>query len=238
MMETGQFLYSNTGKKIGFNDFTVSIEGAQVILKEEKYTKPGFSIKVDDAIVSLERDEKRLLYENEELELRSNCDLLSDPFIHIKVQMIKFPEVYCNLSIPVHFNGNYFLDFSGESGHSGVDGRKGRKYSKTSYHDLSANAFSVPGSDGTHGTHGSDGGNAENVKVYISLVDHPEADIQLVKIETIEYGKKAIIRYLEKTGSISINARGGYGGHGGNGGKGGDGQKGQDGLFVYNFFYG
>lgn len=203
-LNNGEEVYSNSKSKVGFKDFKISIEGSG-----EKFWRS-----------------KR------KLTINSFHNSIHDPYIRIHVQLIERPEIAHTIEIPIHYNGWYRVGLNapavtdaddGECGQNGHDGRD--EYS----HDN--------GEDGDHGRygydgrHGRDGRNAEDVKVYVSLVDFPRDNTQLVKIRSCDANGRCKTRYLSKTGTIKINVIGGHGADGGDGGKGGDGGDGGRGAY-------
>ncbi|MFT5819561.1 MAG: hypothetical protein ACI8ZM_000786 [Crocinitomix sp.] len=203
-LEDGQQLYSNKNAKFGFKDFKISIEGSG-----QKHWRS-----------------KR------KLTIATYYNAINDPYIRIKVQMIERPEIEHTFTLPIHFNGTYRIYNNASSGNSGVVGQCGREghngRNEYSHHNGEDGGY---GEYGDHGFDGRDGNNGADVKVYVSLVDFPRDNTELVKIQSYYSDGVTRTRYLTKTGAISIYAEGGSGGIGGNGGRGGDGGNGGKGAF-------
>lgn len=200
----GQQLYSNKNAKFGFKDFKISIEGSG----------------------------KKQWRSKRKLTVASYYNAINDPYIRIKAQMIERPEISHTFTIPIHFNGTYTLHNSAASGSSGDNGQKGREAhdgrNEYAHHNGEDGGY---GESGDHGFDGRDGRNGAPIKVYVSLVDFPRDNTELVKIQTCYTNGSCKTRYLTKTGNINIYAQGGSGGVGGNGGQGGNGGDGGKGAY-------
>jgi hypothetical protein len=196
ILSDGRKLYSNSGSKLGFRDFKISVKGS------------GRSTWIS----------KR------RMQLQSNYNAIHDPYIHLGFEMIDNPEVALDVSIPIHFNGNFKLRYSAPSGTSGSRGKSGRSGSCGRSNYSHGN-----GEDGRNGARGydaydgRDGVDADILDVYVSMVDFHRDNTQLVKIETFYRSGKCGTRYVAKNGSMTIYNTGGCGGSGGAGGNGGDG---------------
>lgn len=200
----GQQLYSNKNARFGFKDFNISIEGSG----------------------------QKQWRSKRKLTVATYYNAINDPYIRIKVQMIERPEIQHIFTIPIHFNGIYSLFNTASSGISGADGQCGRKGNKGrseySHHNGEDGDY---GEAGDHGFNGRDGKDCSDVKVYVSLVDFPRDNTELVKIQSHYSNGTYKTRYLTKTGDINIYAQGGSGGVGGDGGKGGHGGDGGKGAY-------
>lgn len=206
-LENGEIMKSNGRSKFGFKDFTITIGGSG----------------------------EKTWRSKRKLTLRSHYDAIADPFIHVTVQMNARPEIRHHWSIPIHFNGWYKLFYSATSGTCGRKGLNGCRGRSGNGYDRYGDGYH--GQDGAHGFNGDWGRNgyhARDVEVFVSLVDFPRDNTELVKIETRQVGGRIKVRYLEKTGEMTIFARGGDGGSGGPGGNGGDGGCGGNGLYKSN----
>ena len=204
LLEDGRTLYSNNRSKLGFRDFKIQIKGS------------GRSTWVS----------KR------RLQLESSYDAYHDPYIHLYLEMIDMPEVKIDVSIPIHFNGHFKLNYSaspGRTGNKGIRGSSGNCGRNDYSHGNGENG--EHGRCGTQGQNGSDGVNAKPLDVYVSLVDFHRDNTELVKIEGCYQGGKCWTRYVSKTGSMKIYNYGGNGGDGGRGGEGGNGGYGGGGAY-------
>jgi hypothetical protein len=232
---------------VGFNDFKVTVNGAQ---KNEPTVK-NFYVKIGEEVVFETKPKNVKTYENSQLDLTADYELIDHPYVLVKAQLIDYPEISCELSMPVHFNVKYNFDFDGSVGNSGSHGKTPVYREPGSYHTSPAVITSenhnyvyreprVNGSNGhqgltgAQGGHGRSGDDGTNVDVFVSLVDCEYETKQLIKIEVSAEEGETYLRYLEKDGRIVINANGGDGGSGGNGGNGSDGGYGRNGMIMFN----
>lgn len=117
------------------------------------------------------------------------------------------PEFNFKKWLPLLYPSNAIIYGSGKDGVSGRNGINGRKYSKS----------------GSNGFAGKSGGNADNVKVFIDIIERDEK--VFFKINSIFSNKPHQSDLIEFKGlPIEIFANGGIGGNGGNGGNGQDGR--------------
>ena len=204
LLQTGERLYSDGRSKIGFKDFYISVSGS------------GKSYKVN----------------KKALTLRALFDAFQTPYVYVTLQMIKRPDIKLRFSIPIHFNGQYLLNYNGGQGTCGTEGSCGNSgQSGCAMYDNGHGGDGSAAEDGDDGSDGDDGTNASNVSVYVSQVFFERDQCQLVKIETYQHDRRMHTRYINKTGKVYINACGGNGGNGGEGGAGGEGGSGGDGSF-------
>ncbi len=205
LLNNGEEIFSNGKSRIGFKDFEVLISGSGKVTKKNK----------------------------RELEISSMFNAYQNPFIHIDIRLIDRPEIGDRISIPIHFNGNYILENfvkngrKGKRGGHGVKGRNGFNHD-SNYADGDTGRDGASGINGENGSPGSDG---ENIDVFISLVEFPRDNTQLMRIESCYEGGSCYVRFLEKTGTMTINSIGGNGGNGGRGGNGGAAGKGGEGSY-------
>lgn len=237
----GTILYSNLNNGIGFNDFEITLQGA----KREVPIVQGISVTLGKETIFDSKNNKLKAYENSQLDLSTNFELINRPFVLVKAQLIDYPEISCELSMPIHFNGVYKIDLNGLNGDSGRHGKtpvyrkNGTKNSPAvigyPVRESSVNGANgrngLKGEQGDHGKHGSDG---EDLDVFVSLVDCKYEAKKLIRLEISPYQKETSVRYLEINGRIMIATVGGDGGNGGNGGMGGDGRNGQNGHYRYS----
>lgn len=232
----GAIYYSNGDNAIGFNDFKVTVQGAEQFEPEVK----NFYIKFGDEVLYESKKKKLNAYLNNQLDLTTDFELIDHPYVLVKAQLIDYPEISCELSMPVHFNGKYRFYFDGDSGNSGSHGKRTPQLGLTTYYQatLYYHGNSPPPVNGTHGRsglvgvqggHGRPGKDGTNINVFVSMVDRQYETKQLVKIEVSPEKGETYYRYLEKDGGIIIYANGGDGGNGGNGADGGKGTDGQNG---------
>ena len=204
-LKDGQTLYSNKGSKFGFKDFKIKIWGSG----------------------------KQSWKSKRRLQLKSFYNAIRDPYIHIEAQMIERPDVKLEMHIPINFNGHFRLGFSAASGASGNKGSKGSNgYCGRSDYANGNGENGYWGDRGFNGRNGSHGRNASRVNVYLSMVDFPRDNTELVKVEACYANGKCWTRYIGQSGSIKIFNQGGDGGDGGKGGAGGNGGNGGDGAFT------
>ena len=202
LLEDGRTLYSNSRSKLGFRDFKIQIKGS------------GRSTWVS----------KR------RLQLESSYDAYHDPYIHLYLEMIDLPEVKIDVSIPIHFNGHFKLNYSaspGRTGNKGIRGNSGNCGRSDYSHGNGENG--EHGRCGNGGQNGSDGVNARPLDVYVSLVEFHRDNTELVKIEGCYQPKTDTDRGCDREGWGGNGGNGGHGGRGGNGGNGGDGGD----VYVY-----
>lgn len=115
--------------------------------------------------------------------------------------------------IPLHFNGNLTLNFSGRHGESAKD--KGSR--------VFGSVLTRDGRTGKDGFAGENGGNGNDILV--SIWKDQNQSYRL-KVTNLENGK--LYHYkLQKFDWIKILSKGGNGGNGGDGGPGGDGKDGE-----------
>ena len=203
-LNNGDLLFSNKRSKIGFKDFTVTIDGS--------------------GSKSFSGDRK--------LRIQTNYHAVRDPYVRLNFQMKKRPEIKFSAKIPIHFKGTYSLSFSASSGQSGKKGYNGKD--GYDGRDDYRHGNGVDGNDGSYGYEGKrgwNGHNATSLNVFVSLIDFPRDKTKLVKIRTERSNGRAYTRYLSKSGRIKIHAKGGNGGSGGNGGRGGNGGDGGNGAY-------
>ncbi|NOQ75836.1 MAG: hypothetical protein GQ574_27775 [Crocinitomix sp.] len=235
----GAIIYSDLNSRIGFNDFKVTITGAEKNVPKV----PNFYVKIGNEIVIESENKNIKAYENKQLDLTAGYELIDHPYVLVQVQLIEYPEISCELSMPVHFNGKYKFDLSGETGTAGFHGTTPRYIPPYSNCRPAVWVYREPpinGSNGRSGLTGAQGGNGmsgengNDVDVFVSLVDCQYENKKLIKIEVGSDNGETNIRYLEKDGRVTINANGGDGGGGGNGGNGSDGMAGNNGQIRFH----
>ncbi len=233
----GAVFYSNLNNRFGFNDFNVTVTGAKKNVPNVR--KLYLSIGNEVLVESEKKNIKA--YENNQLDLRADYELVNHPYVLVKAQLIEYPQISCELSMPVNFNGDYTFDMNGEKGSSGSHGVTPRVSTTRSHFTQPADwrykepeingANGRDGLIGTFGGHGRTGENGSDIDVFVSLIDCEFENKKLVKVEISPDNGETSIRYLEKYGRITINACGGNGGDGGKGGNGSDGKSGSDGQY-------
>jgi len=203
-LNNGQEIYTNENAKVGFKDFKITVEGSG----------------------------QKQWRSKRKLTLSTYYDAIHDPYVRVHVQLIERPEIQHSFKIPIHFNGWYRVGMNapgvsdGDDGNCGRNGHDGRdEYSHGNGEGGENGRF------GDNGQHGRDGRDAAAVNVYVSLVDFPRDNTQLVKIKSCDTDGRCKTRYLSKSGTIKINVMGGAGAEGGDGGKGGDGGDGGRGSY-------
>ncbi|MBI2899470.1 MAG: hypothetical protein HYY17_04755 [Planctomycetes bacterium] len=128
----------------------------------------------------------------------------------MKVGLAGHPELTNDVTVPVHFAGEYVAHFSGGSGRNGAVGDNGRPGSSG-------------GGEGGRGRDGGDGEDAEDAGDVEVVVTMAVAGPMLqVRVHGTPHEDKF---YLidPNGGSLTVYARGGAGGRGGDGGWGGSG---------------
>ncbi|MDG1915723.1 MAG: hypothetical protein P8I55_14175 [Crocinitomix sp.] len=157
-LETGEVVYSNKGARFGFRDFNISISGSG----------------------------KRKWCGKRKMTLGSYYNALNDPYIHINAQMIEKPEISYSISILIHFKGRYSSSHNGSTGDCGLKGHNGHRGNngRGEYR----NDDGKDGQNGEHGYNGNRGArghDANNVEVYVSRVDFPRDENNLLHIQRI-----------------------------------------------------
>src|SRR6185312_11866261 len=127
---------------------------------------------------------------------------------HVSITVPSHPDVHAaELDVPLRYDRNYSVSFSGAPGSSGSDGM-----------------------NGTDGTNGTDGGNGDNgsdgppVRVLVAL--HQAASGPLLQVSVSSGQTQKFFLVDPHGGSITITSAGGAGGSGGKGGRGGRGGSG------------
>lgn len=237
----GAVFYSNLNNRFGFNDFNVTVTGASKNVPNVR----KFYLSIGNEVV-VESEKKNIkAYENNQLDLKADYGLVNHPYVLVKAQLIEYPQISCELSMPVHFYGEYAFDFSGFEGSSGSHGVTPSVRSTGRNHVMQPAVWrykepEINGSDGrdgltgTFGGHGRTGENGSDVDVFVSLIDCEFENKKLVKVEVSPEKGETYIRYLEKNGRIIINTIGGNGGDGGRGGNGSDGMPGGQGQRSFD----
>ncbi|MFT5819560.1 MAG: hypothetical protein ACI8ZM_000785 [Crocinitomix sp.] len=228
----GSVLHSNLNKRIGFDDFNLTVIGAERKLTSPK--KKNVTIKIVHGFQPLVSDNKPQIYENSELNLVAHHGLFDNPFVRVQIRLTQYPEIYSELLVPVRFSDNYTENLFGKDGTSGLHGKQGSSSGARTC-DIRVNGrpgyFGTNGKDGDEGVSGK---NAPDIDLFVSVINHPTLNRELIKLEISSANGGDKIRYLEKSGRITINAFGGNGGDGGRGGNGGNGGNGEGGQVCVN----
>jgi len=204
-LNNGETVYSNKGCKLGFKDFHIKIWGSG----------------------------KQTWRSKRRLQLKSFYNAIHDPYIHIEASMIERPEVKFSMAIPINFNGHFRLGFNASSGSSGTSGSRGSNgYCGKADYSNGNGENGYWGDRGLGGRDGANGRDAGRVNVYLSMVDFPRDNTELVKVEACYDNGKCWTRYVGQSGSIKIYNQGGNGGDGGKGGAGGNGGRGGNGAYA------
>jgi len=130
--------------------------------------------------------------------------------IAVKVGLAGHPEHSSEMTVPVHFAGEYAAYFSGRPGRNGVQGDNGTP-------GWSGGRNGGRGRDGCDGENGDDGGEVE-----VTVTMAPVASMLQVRVRGTPYEDKYFL-IDPNGGTLAVYARGGKGGRGGDGGWGGGG---------------
>ncbi|MGH9764352.1 MAG: hypothetical protein ACREAC_26245, partial [Blastocatellia bacterium] len=147
---------------------------------------------------------------------------------HVTITVPSHPDFRAELDIPVRYDYNYTLNFSGNRGGDGMNGRDGSDGLSGSMGSIDPNNPS-PGGDGSNGTNGDDGrdgdagGDALPVQIQVALQggSHP-----LLQVKASGADRELLYLLDIQGGSLTVKADGGDGGRGGSGGRGGRGGSG------------
>jgi len=149
---------------------------------------------------------------------------------HVSITVPSHPDVHAaELDVPLRYDRNYSVSFSGAPGSSGSDGMNGADGSSGSMGSLDPEHPSA-GGNGTDGTNGTDGGNGDNgsdgppVRVLVALRQAASGPLLQVSVSSGQTQKLFLVD--PHGGSITITSAGGPGGSGGRGGRGGRGGSG------------
>ena len=89
---------------------------------------------------------------------------------YIQVQHSFDPAIQQTIGVPIHYQGSYTLNFSGEHGFHGNGGYDGRS-----------------GDDGENGDHGQHGQDAEDITVFVKSFNHHEKEFLFVRAISDSY---------------------------------------------------
>ena len=147
---------------------------------------------------------------------------------HIIVTAPSHPELRAELDIPVRYDAQFRVDFSGRDGTTGMDGMNGSDGFTGSMGSIvptnpSPGGKGGDGSNGMDGENGGSGDDAPPVQVRIALRNQATP---LLQVEVSARNQHKYFLVNPDGGSLTVLANGGaagMGGHGGHGGRGGAG---------------
>ncbi len=147
---------------------------------------------------------------------------------HVTITVPSHPNLHADLDIPLRYDYNFTLNFSGSLGSDGLNGSDGLdgtsgSTGSTDPNNPSAGGDGSNGTDGSNGQDGGPGGDAPPVQICVALRagSHP-----LLQVSVSAAGRQELYLVDPEGGSLTVKADGGPGGSGGKGGRGGRGGSG------------